>query len=168
LGVRVEEQDVAGISRHQATIVSVSEASVSGWDDPSFRKLPDHGPRVVCGVIVDDDEIEPTVALVRENGAQTRAQPPPLVRRDNDHREVMHSTLLPLTCETALGEFRRGLVDTVAGGLAPNPLNEVTDPVRERHARLESEELTRQRRVGETVPDVACSVAARMLSVDLL
>ena len=73
-----------------------------------------------------------------------------------------------LSCEAAQGEFRRRLVDPITGGLAPNPFDEVADTVFELHARLESEQFARERRVRETMPDVPGSVAAWVLGIDLL
>ena len=90
LGIGIEKECVAGIRRHQSTVVRVCEAVILGWDDSSPWKLRNHGSSVVGAFVVDDDEIEQTVALLGEDRAQAGAKPSCLARRDHDYGEVIH------------------------------------------------------------------------------
>src|SRR6185312_15120938 len=65
-------------------------------------------------------------------------------------------------------ELGSGLVDEIGGGLRPDPLDQLADPVLQLNVCLESEELLGARRVSEAMADVARPVRPGKLGRDPL
>ena len=74
LGIRVEEEDVAGVRRFQPSIVGVGKAAVHAPNDAYLRKLvPNEGGGPVSRFVVGDDDFEGTFAALIEDACEAGA-----------------------------------------------------------------------------------------------